>query len=108
MYLQGVLTFRLSSERAQRLFFEVDRAACRLEQLAEGRRERLRDLARVRALEVETTQVSSLLSCTTEYSLSLRNVCIQEMYIMVHVHTIGIRRVGIEVLYPEDGGSKFP
>jgi hypothetical protein len=65
MYLQDVLTFRLSSERAQRLFFEVDRAACRLEQLAEGRRERLRDLARVRALEDETAQVSSLLSCTS-------------------------------------------
>jgi hypothetical protein len=60
MYLQGVLICRLSTERAQRLFFEVDRAAHRLEQLAEGRRERLRDLARVRALEDETTQVRSL------------------------------------------------
>jgi hypothetical protein len=62
------VTCRLSSERAQRLFIEVDRAAHRLEQLAEGRRERLRDLARVRALEDETTQVSSLLSYTTAYS----------------------------------------
>ncbi|KDR23948.1 hypothetical protein L798_08872 [Zootermopsis nevadensis] len=47
---------RLSAERARRLFVEVDRAARRLEQLAEGRRERLRDLARVRALEDEATQ----------------------------------------------------
>jgi hypothetical protein len=56
------VTFRLSAERARRLFVEVDRAARRLEQLAEGRRERLRDLARVRALEDETAQVSFLLS----------------------------------------------
>ncbi|XP_021923306.1 uncharacterized protein LOC110831512 isoform X4 [Zootermopsis nevadensis] len=52
---------RLSAERARRLFVEVDRAARRLEQLAEGRRERLRDLARVRALEDEATQVLSWL-----------------------------------------------
>jgi hypothetical protein len=62
------VTSRLSSERAERLFIEVDRAARRLEQLAEGRRERLRDLARVRALEDETSQVSSLLSYTTAYN----------------------------------------
>ena len=37
----------------------MDRAARRLEQLSEGRRERLRDLARVRALEDETAQVST-------------------------------------------------
>jgi hypothetical protein len=65
------VTCRLSSDRAQRLFIEVDRAAHRLEQLAEGRRERLRDLARVRALEDETTQVSSLLSYTSAYSFHL-------------------------------------
>jgi hypothetical protein len=62
------MTSRMSSERAQRLFAEVDRAARRLEQLAEGRRERLRDIARVRALEDETAQVSGSLSYTTEYS----------------------------------------
>ena len=56
----------MSAERARRLFVEVDRAARRLEQLAEGRRERLRDLARVRALEDETAQVSTTIPCDTD------------------------------------------
>lgn len=55
----------------------MDRAARRLEQLAEGRRERLRDLARVRALEDETAQVSTQscmiledgVSCVGSFSL---------------------------------------
>lgn len=48
---------RLSLERAERLFAEVDRAAVQLEQLAESRRDRLRQSARMRALREETTQV---------------------------------------------------
>lgn len=44
-------------ERAERLFSEVDRAAKRLEQLSDKRKERLKDLARIRALEDETSQV---------------------------------------------------
>nr|CAD7201677.1 unnamed protein product [Timema douglasi] len=47
---------RLGTERARQVFTEVDRAARRLEQLSEGRREKLRELARVRALEDESTQ----------------------------------------------------
>lgn len=43
--------------RAATLLCELERAAQRLERLAEGRRERLRDLARLRALEDETSQV---------------------------------------------------
>lgn len=59
--LQGsVHLFRLSVDRAERLFGEVDRAAKRLEDLSEKRREHLRELARMRALEDETSQVSSL------------------------------------------------
>lgn len=46
-------------ERAERLFSEVDRAAKRLDELSEKRRERLRELTRMRALEDETSQVSS-------------------------------------------------
>ncbi|XP_075229746.1 puratrophin-1-like isoform X2 [Lycorma delicatula] len=48
---------RLWAERAERLYSEVDRAAQRLEALSEKRRERLKELARIRALEDETSQV---------------------------------------------------
>lgn len=48
---------RLGVERAERLFSEVDRAAKRLEELSDKRRERLRELAKMRALEDETSQV---------------------------------------------------
>jgi len=48
---------RLSLERAERLYAEVEKAAQRLEQLAESRREKLRHAARIRALQEETTQV---------------------------------------------------
>lgn len=50
--------FRLWVDRAEKLYNEVDRAAQRLEALSEKRRERLRELARIRALEDETSQVS--------------------------------------------------
>ncbi|KAK7791789.1 hypothetical protein R5R35_008807 [Gryllus longicercus] len=60
---------RRSTERARRLWEEVDRAARRLEQLCEGRRERLRDLARVRALEEEAAQVLSWLCKKGEETL---------------------------------------
>lgn len=40
------------------IFEEVDRAACRLEQLTEQRRERLRELTRQRSLEDEINEVS--------------------------------------------------
>ncbi|KAK3919858.1 hypothetical protein KUF71_009144, partial [Frankliniella fusca] len=60
---------RLALARARRLFAEVDRAAVRLEQLGESRRERLRTAARLRALHEETTQVLSWLTHTGEDSL---------------------------------------
>jgi len=44
------------------LFNEVDRAAQRLEQLTEQRRERLRQLTRQRALEDEISEVSPLMN----------------------------------------------
>lgn len=44
------------------LFNEVDRAAKRLEQLTEQRRERLRELTRQKALEDEMNEVSGFLS----------------------------------------------
>ncbi|XP_034231702.1 uncharacterized protein LOC117639866 [Thrips palmi] len=60
---------RLSLERAERLYAEVDRTAVRLEQLGESRRERLRHAARLRALREETTQVLSWVAHTGEDSL---------------------------------------
>ncbi|XP_046395693.1 uncharacterized protein LOC124162954 isoform X2 [Ischnura elegans] len=55
--------------RARMLFAEVSRAARRLEQLGERRRERLRALARLRALQEETAQVLSWLSQKGEATL---------------------------------------
>lgn len=66
---------RVGVERAERLFSEVDRAAKRLEELSDKRRERLREIARMRALEDETSQVSlradlsGLYSCLHEVLL---------------------------------------
>ncbi|XP_046674250.1 puratrophin-1-like isoform X2 [Homalodisca vitripennis] len=60
---------RLGVERAERLFSEVDRAAKRLEELSDKRRERLRDLSRMRALEDETSQVLTWLNHKGEDSL---------------------------------------
>lgn len=45
------------------IFDEVDRAARRLEQLTEQRRERLRELTRQRALEDEINEVSTYMWC---------------------------------------------
>ena len=53
-------TNRCGVGRARMLFAEVSRAARRLEQLGERRRERLRALARLRALQEETAQVRGL------------------------------------------------
>lgn len=64
---------RVGVERAERLFSEVDRAAKRLEELSDKRRERLREIARMRALEDETSQVSLQLHLSRLYS------CLQVM-----------------------------
>ncbi|RZF45669.1 hypothetical protein LSTR_LSTR010392 [Laodelphax striatellus] len=53
---------RLWVERAEKLYKEVDRAVQRLEALSEKRREKLRELARMRALEDETSEVLSWIS----------------------------------------------
>ncbi|XP_039287246.1 LOW QUALITY PROTEIN: uncharacterized protein LOC111057901 [Nilaparvata lugens] len=53
---------RLWVEKAEKLYKEVDRAVQRLEALSEKRREKLRELARMRALEDETSEVLSWIS----------------------------------------------
>ncbi|XP_054273864.1 pleckstrin homology domain-containing family G member 4B-like isoform X2 [Macrosteles quadrilineatus] len=60
---------RLGVERAERLFSEVDRAAKRLDELSDKRREKLRELVKMRALEDETSQVLSWLNHKGEDSL---------------------------------------
>lgn len=52
--------YSISVERSERLFTEVERSAKRLEQLAEKRNEKLEELLRIKALEEETNQVSSV------------------------------------------------
>ncbi|KAL1130860.1 hypothetical protein AAG570_012101 [Ranatra chinensis] len=53
---------RLGLEKAEYLFNEVDSVAKTLEELVEKRKEKLRDIARVKALEHETEQVRFFLS----------------------------------------------
>ncbi|XP_049785919.1 puratrophin-1-like [Schistocerca cancellata] len=60
---------RLSLERAERLLTEVEMASRRLETLCDARRERLRDLARLRALQHESEQVLSWLCQKGEETL---------------------------------------
>lgn len=55
-----VFHYSISVERSDRLFTEVERSAKRLEQLAEKRKEKLKELLRIKALEEETNQVSSI------------------------------------------------
>lgn len=50
----------ISVERSERLFTEVERSAKRLEQLADKRKEKLKELLRIKALEDETNQVSRI------------------------------------------------
>lgn len=69
---------RVGVERAERLFSEVDRAAKRLEELSDKRRERLREIARMRALEDETSQVSLIADLSGIYS------CLHEV-LLYHV-----------------------
>lgn len=56
--VEHILNFSISVERSDRLFTEVERSAKRLEELAEKRKEKLRELIRIKALEEETNQVS--------------------------------------------------
>lgn len=51
---------QIAKVRARRCFEEVARVILRLEQLADQRKERIKELARLRALEEETTQVRNL------------------------------------------------
>ena len=48
---------RFVLERVERLFKEVDGTAEKLEDMVEKRREKLKDIQRIRALEKETEQV---------------------------------------------------
>lgn len=62
------ITHRLNAVMA--IFVEVDRAARRLEQLTEQRRERLREITRQQALEDEMNEVSGIKTKTNPFSLA--------------------------------------
>lgn len=55
------------------IFNEVDRAALRLEQLTEQRRERLREIARQRTLEDEMNEVNIYLFVIFIFSIKINN-----------------------------------
>lgn len=49
----------ISAERCDRLFAEVEKSAKRIEQLVEKRKDKLKELIRIKALEEEANQVSA-------------------------------------------------
>lgn len=53
------LCYSISAERCDRLFSEVERSAKRIEQLVDKRKEKLKELIRIKALEDEASQVSA-------------------------------------------------